>query len=430
MRKFALFLVAALWMIAGVSPLGQALELDAEILAKLKADLKKELREEIKKELREEIKKELQEEQEKMFKEATAREAEAEHAKHEEPLFTYERGEGLAINDQRIVFRGFGDISFSAQDDRNGPKDDPNQFAVGDFDLFFNTRLTDRISGLGEIFFEFGEDGELVTDFERLVIQYSFRDWLNLSAGRHHTPMGYWNANFHHGKFFQTPIDRPLVVEFEDDGGLLPVHAIGMEIFGKQDFRLFNLGYSFDISNGRGPGIDLIQNSKDFNDSKALAFQVTLSPNPIPGLRVGTNLYLDRIPADRDNPERPDRARRIKETIFGGHLAYVENNWELISEVFRIQHKDRVFSKKFKTTGFYLLAAYQWDKFKPFYLFENISFDEGDPFYAPNDIDRSKHGFGLKYDLTLYNNLKIQYSYVDGDDKDSHLFQFATTFSF
>lgn len=415
-------------MIVGASLPSWSLELDAETLARLKAELKKELREEIKKELRDEIKQDLQEEQAKLLKEAAARESEAEHATHEEPLFTYERGEGLAINDQRLVFRGFGDVSFGAQDDRNGPKDDHNQFAVGDFDLFFNTRLTDRISGLGEIFFEFGEDGELVTDFERLVIQYSLRDWLNLSAGRHHTPMGYWNAAFHHGKFFQTPIDRPLVVEFEDDGGLLPVHAIGVEVFGKQDFRLFNLGYSFDISNGRGPGIDVIQNSKDFNDSKALAFQVSLSPNPIPGLRIGSNLYLDRIPANRDVP---GGTRRIKERILGGHLAYLENNWELISEVFHIQHKERrALSKKFKTTGFYLLAAYQWNKFKPFYLFENINFDEGDPFYAPNDTDRSKHGFGLKYDLTLYNNLKFQYSYIDGDDKDSHLFQFATTFSF
>lgn len=429
MRKISLFLIAAFCIIVGSSLPSWALELDAETLAKLKAELKKELRDEIKKELREEIKQELQEAQTKTLKEAAAREAETEHAKHEEPLVTYERGEGLAINDQRLVFRGFGDISASAQQDRNGPKDNHThtQFAVGDFDLFFNTHLSDRISGLGEIFFEFGEDGELNTDFERLVIQYSFRDWLNLSAGRHHTPMGYWNAAFHHGKFFQTPIDRPRTVEFEDEGGLLPVHAVGVEIFGKKDIPLFNLGYSFDISNGRGPAIDLIQNSKDFNNSKAFAFQAFLSPNAIPGLRLGTNLYFDRIPADRSNSAR---AKGIKETIIGGHAAYLENNWELISEFFHIQHKDRTFSKKFNNTGFYLLAAYQWGKIKPFYLFENLNFNQSDPFYAPDNADRRKYSFGLKYDLGLYNNLKLQYSLVDGDDKNSHLFQFATTFSF
>ena len=46
----------------------------------------------------------------------------------------------------------------------------------------------------------------------------------NVSIGRGHTAMGYWNQTFHHGKWFQTTTDRPAIYRFEDDIGILPVH--------------------------------------------------------------------------------------------------------------------------------------------------------------------------------------------------------------
>ena len=48
-----------------------------------------------------------------------------------------------------------------------------------------------------------------------------------LEVGRFHTDIGYWNTAFHHGLWLQIPVERPHVLRFEDDGGLVPVHWVG-----------------------------------------------------------------------------------------------------------------------------------------------------------------------------------------------------------
>jgi hypothetical protein len=47
-----------------------------------------------------------------------------------------------------------------------------------------------------------------------------------------HTPLGYWNQYYHHGAWFQATATRPEMYLFEDDGGILPVHEIGIEASG------------------------------------------------------------------------------------------------------------------------------------------------------------------------------------------------------
>ena len=70
---------------------------------------------------------------------------------------------------------------------------------------------------------------EVVVDVERLQIAYRWSDALRLTAGRGHTALGYWNESYHHGKLLQPTVERPEVLKFEDDGGILPVHFVGLE---------------------------------------------------------------------------------------------------------------------------------------------------------------------------------------------------------
>src|SRR6266852_1561407 len=39
---------------------------------------------------------------------------------------------------------------------------------------------------------------------ERTIIRYDYNDYFKLSFGKYHTPIGYWNAAFHHGAWLQT----------------------------------------------------------------------------------------------------------------------------------------------------------------------------------------------------------------------------------
>jgi len=58
---------------------------------------------------------------------------------------------------------------------------------------------------------------------------------------------------FHHGAQLQTGIKRPKFLEFEDAGGILPAHTVGMWLSGRQRLSLGKLGY--DVYAGNGPSI-------------------------------------------------------------------------------------------------------------------------------------------------------------------------------
>ena len=89
-------------------------------------------------------------------------------------------------------------------------------------------RLGGQVRALAEVAFEYVDEGTPVADLERLELRWS-GERLRLSLGRMHTRLGYYNTAYHHGAWLELPISRPRAVAFEDEGGLLPVHLVGIE---------------------------------------------------------------------------------------------------------------------------------------------------------------------------------------------------------
>src|SRR5205807_9100897 len=83
-------------------------------------------------------------------------------------------------------------------------------------------------------------------ELARRLLKYVFNDYLKISAGRYHTATSYYNQNFHSGAWLQTPAERPLVVQFSSDGGLLPTQAIGVSVTGKVPSGKLGLNYIFE----------------------------------------------------------------------------------------------------------------------------------------------------------------------------------------
>ena len=127
-----------------------------------------------------------------------------------------------------IPLHGFADVgaTFSRQSNiyQNGPKG----FNVGAFSLYLTPELSARVKSLVELSFEVSSQGDVSTDLERLQLGYTFSDALTMWAGRYHTPYGYWNTAYHHGQQIQTTLTRPRFLEFEDRGGILPAHTVGL----------------------------------------------------------------------------------------------------------------------------------------------------------------------------------------------------------
>src|SRR6202035_537430 len=136
-----------------------------------------------------------------------------------------------------IQWRGFGEVDYKVLNQRMPelgtygfvPGSHGN-FYTGDFDLLLTSRLTDKASVLAEMVFGEGDAQKFDVDLERVLLKYDYNDHLKLSFGRYHTGIGYYN--FNSGSWLQTTADRPLIMEFANEGGLLPTQAVGVSVTG------------------------------------------------------------------------------------------------------------------------------------------------------------------------------------------------------
>ena len=93
---------------------------------------------------------------------------------------------------------------------------------------------------------------EFSIDIERYQLTYRVNDYFSVSGGRFHTAIGYYNTAYHHGNWFSTAEGRPIMYLFEDSGGVLPVHTVGVTMTGLVP-QTGNLGLHWiaEIGNGR-----------------------------------------------------------------------------------------------------------------------------------------------------------------------------------
>ena len=328
----------------------------------------------------------------------------------------------------RLNLQWFGDVDFRAGSKVRNGDNLPDTFGLGQLGLMTNARLTENASVMSEIVFQYKDDESASATIERLQLQYQANDLFNFRLGRTHTPFGYWNETFHHGTWFQTTALRPEILRFHDGGSVLPIHSVGLEMYGYQPVKFLDLHYNIGVANGRGKKYTDTVDSQDLNSNKAVYGVFSLAPVPVPGLRFGVNAYRDVIPPDAGTPARNGN---IDELITGVHLIYIRDHLEFLSEAMRIQHDDTVSSRRFTTWGMYLQAGYQSGAFKPYYRFDLLDAAEGDPFYGPQVVDVIRHTLGLRWDFIRWAALKFEYHYIDQDNLDGpHAFYAQAAFTF
>src|SRR5437870_9865249 len=119
---------------------------------------------------------------------------------------------------------GFGDVGGLVTNAKNRRKG----FTVGSLDFYLTPDFGANVRGLAELNFEMNSESDLDVDLERFQLGYAFGDYATAWLGRFHTPCGYFNTAFHHGTQLQTAVRRPQFLDFEDKGGILPVHTVGL----------------------------------------------------------------------------------------------------------------------------------------------------------------------------------------------------------
>ena len=320
--------------------------------------------------------------------------------------------ERMDVSETLLRIRGFGDINLHG----DNHKGDTTSFSLGQLNLFVTSDISERFKFLSEIIFEGGPDNiygattgqanSFSVDVERYLIEYSQNDYFKLAAGRWHTAIGYYNTAYHHSTWFQTATGRPFLFEFEDRGGILPIHSVGVSASGLIPSGALGLHYVAEVGNGRASRTPLteepVQNVIDDQSHKAYNLALFARPEAVRGLQVGFSAYRDLL--------APVNVPRIDETILAAHAVFVRPSFEWLNEALVVRHTPFGFPRTFNTPGFYTQVSKKFGSYRPYFRYQYVNASNAEPIF-PDIKLRQGPSAGIRFDASESVALKLQYDY-------------------
>ncbi len=293
---------------------------------------------------------------------------------------------------------GFGDISYISRD-----RSDQDGFVIGQAVMHLSASLGDSLSVFGE-FSATGKDSEYSFEVERFIVKYDFSDTYKLSAGRYHTPIGYWNSAFHHGTWLQTSTTRPEMVKLGSK--LVPIHFVGVLLEGSIPATDLGLSYKVGYGNGRHGNIARAGDAGDVNGDKAWMLQLNFRPRNIYGLDFGLGFYSDEVALETD----PD----VKECTISAYAAWTKESPEVIFEYLHSEHEQLTDSSvSGDVDAWYAQFAYRLEgkyaNWKPYARLEHQEIDATDPLLGSEGLNFEASVLGVRWDFNHYATLKAEY---------------------
>ncbi len=194
---------------------------------------------------------------------------------------------GQALDDPPVRVMGFGDFNYLVTE-----LDRQEGFRMGQMVGHVIADIDEGFTFFGEVSVT-GKDNGYSIEVERALVRYDFTDAFKVSAGRFHTPVGYWNTAFHHGSWLQTSVARPEMIKF--GSRFIPTHFVGLIVEGGFPSSPLGLGYSVGVGNGRAANIARAGDAGDVNDQRAWVAGVRSRPISIVGFEIGASFYSDRL---------------------------------------------------------------------------------------------------------------------------------------
>jgi hypothetical protein len=307
----------------------------------------------------------------------------------------------------KLNIRGFGDVNYSPSG-LSEPTTGPRSFTLGQLDLFITSRISDHLSALVETVFEADRSNGLGVDLERYLLQYRQSRYLKIDAGRNHSAIGYYNTEFHHGSWFQTAVGRPFLFAFEDKGGPLPIHNVGLRASGEIPSGHLGLEYVAEVGNSRSyePGSEPVQNFRNTGGGRSTNFAISASPDALHGIRAGASFYRVVL--------TPGNLIPIEQRIYAGYLVYRQDRVEFLNEAVWMRHTQDFGSGMTRQTsipGGYAQFAYRFGPLRPYLRYEYLNPSLSDPIarlVLPSVGLRREFSGGVRYDFDEFAALKFQ----------------------
>jgi hypothetical protein len=328
--------------------------------------------------------------------------------------------ETLPTGTPRMQIQGYADVNLRASNERGRT----TSFSLGQIDLFITSRLSENLTVLGELILEAEEDNSFSFSAHRLLLRYTPRDYFTLGVGRDHTAIGFYNTAYHHGSWFATAATRPYLFAFENKGGILPLHNVGVSVSGRIPSAPFGLRYVAEVGNGRSTNTrdKSVATAVDENNGKAFNFALLARPPKWPGFQTGFSVYRDK--------RTPEGVAPIGETIMAAHVVRRTPRSEFLNEGVLIRHASG--ARIFYTTGFYTQFARRFGDARPYFRYQYVNAPEDEPIFKRLEVGRRNGpSLGLRYDVSEFAAFKMQFDRTLRRRKEAHdelILQLAFTF--
>jgi len=321
-------------------------------------------------------------------------------------------GLGMEVHygDVGATFQIFGDVGASYRNPE--PTGESNtSFFLGSMDFFVNMRLGEQWRVLSETVIEGKSNDQISTSQERLWGAWVPTDWFYAKFGTEHSAISRWNQLYHHGRWLETTINRPLLASFEGEQGILPLHRTGLTLGGTPHTEAGRFEYFGTLSNGRGELPNDKQRTEDVDEHKAIDLGLAFEPFGESNWRFAVAVTKDTIPPDPASID-PARARSMSEWIFTGQTEWRNGSFYALGEYARIDHEARATSQDFSSNVSYVQVEYRIDDWTPYARFDYRNMKEGDPFYDPlgRDLDVWYGTLGLRWDVGTNFAVKLESS--------------------
>jgi hypothetical protein len=338
---------------------------------------------------------------------APAHDARAAHAVHADAAVEMPAtpNDPAAPTEPQLRVHLFADIKYSATDSA-GSK---NGFGLGQLDLFARSQLSDNLSVLSEATLTALPRNTFNAKLERILLTFSPSDRFNASVGRFHSGIGYYNAAYHHGSWFQTAVGRPIVFGIDGDIGLIPIHTLGLSTNGEIPSGGLGLHYLAELGSGRaGQSSAAIAPQPGLNDNNSLSLNLGLIARPerFDGLQFGVSVYRDRLTL-ADTTKAP-----ISETVAAVHALYKTEAVELLAEGLTIHHRSLSATPANDIRGYYAQASRRFGAVRPYVRMDYVDVPRADQLFAFLGR-RSGPTAGIRYDFDALAALKVQASHLN-----------------
>jgi hypothetical protein len=311
-------------------------------------------------------------------------------------------------DDNGLPLHGFADVGAGTH---NAIAPEVKGFNVGSLDFYLTPRLGDRTLALFELNFEVASDGSVGVDLERAQLGYSFSDKATVWLGRFHTPFGYYNTALHHGNWVANALRRPKFIQFEDHGGILPNHTVGLWLTGAQRFEGGKLLYDLYAGNGQKI-LDHTVDNGNMNVGGRIGYQIT--DGAADGLLLGVHALSARINDDQS----PMHVTRMK--MYGGYAVYDTDQWEGVAEFYLFDNEDLAGgSGTHRSNAGFAQLAYRAHWGIPYVRYERAALQQSDPYFAQQESGASyyRSAMGVRFDLDLKSALKFELANTHTTDR-------------